>query len=107
MSTNLRRSTRVQLRLVITALGLAEGQTSEGETVTVNLHGALIHTARAFSVGEKIEIEVFITGKRAEAEVVWSAPEKPLTYGVELAKPQNIWGLGLPPDDWNPDEWRH
>ena len=51
-----------------------------------------------FSVGEKIE--VFITGKKAEAEVVWSDPEKPLTYGVELARPQNIWGLGLPPDDW-------
>ena len=100
MSTNLRRSTRVQLPLLITALGLAESQSCEGETVTVNLHGALIRTARAFSVGQKIQIEVFITGKKAEAEVVWSDPEKPLTYGVELARPQNIWGLGLPPDDW-------
>jgi hypothetical protein len=43
MSTNIRRSTRVQLRLIITAVGLAEGQSCEGETVTVNLHGALIH----------------------------------------------------------------
>jgi hypothetical protein len=69
MSTNLRRSTRVQLRLFVTAFGLAEGQTCEGETVTVNLHGALIHTLEPFSVGQKIQIEVFITGKRAEADL--------------------------------------
>jgi len=66
----------------------------------VNLHGALISTALPFSVGQRIELEVFITGKKAEAEVVWSDPEKPLTYGVELATPQNIWGVSLPPSDW-------
>ena len=100
MLTNLRRSTRVPLRLSITTLGLPERTTCEGETVTVNLHGALIHTALPFTVGQKIELEVIITGKKAEAEVVWSDPEKPLTYGIGFAKPQNIWGVALPPEDW-------
>ena len=103
MLSDLRRSTRVPLRLSITTLGLPERSTSEGETVTVNLHGALICTALPFSVGQKIELEVLITGKKAEAEVVWSDPETPLTYGVELAKPQNIWGVSLPPSDWRED----
>jgi hypothetical protein len=100
MLSDVRRSTRVPLRLLITALELPKGSTCEGETVTVNLHGGLIRSALAFRVGQKIQLEVLIAGKKAEAEVVWSDPEKPLTCGVALAKPQNIWGVALPPDDW-------
>ena len=59
----------------------------------MNLHGALIHTALGFSVGQKIQIEVFITGKKAEAEVVWSDPEKPLTYGIALLSHRTSGGL--------------
>jgi hypothetical protein len=48
----------------------------------------------------KIEIHVILTDKRAPAKVVYVDPEKPLVCGIALDKPENIWGLSLPPDDW-------
>jgi hypothetical protein len=65
-----RRSTRVPLIIAIEAQGITGQVTCEGETVIVNLHGALILTAVALTVGMKIGIRVYITGKRATAEVV-------------------------------------
>jgi hypothetical protein len=63
-----RRSTRVHLKVAIEAQGVAEHLTCEGETIIVNLHGALISTSAALSVGMKIEIHVYLTGKQANAE---------------------------------------
>ena len=96
-----RRSTRVSLRVSIKAQGITEPLICEGETIIVNLHGALISTAVALSVGMKIEIHVYLTGKRANAEVVYVDPEKPLRCGIALAIPGNIWGISLPPKDWH------
>jgi hypothetical protein len=48
----------------------------------------------------KIKIYVYLTGKRADAEVVYVDPEQPLHCGVALAIPQNIWGIPMPPKDW-------
>jgi hypothetical protein len=95
-----RRSTRVPLKVVIETQGIAEPLTCEGETIIVNLHGALISTAVTLIAGMKIEIHVYLTGKRAAAEVVYVDPEKPLQCGIALAIPQNIWGISLPPQDW-------
>jgi hypothetical protein len=50
--------------------------------------------------GLKIEIHVTITDKRANAEVVYVDAKQPLICGIALEKPENIWGLSLPPDDW-------
>src|SRR5207248_819184 len=72
----------------------------QGETVVVNLHGALIATAAALTTGMRISIFVYLTDKRAAARVVYINPENPLHCGIELAEPQNIWGVPLPPDDW-------
>jgi hypothetical protein len=99
-----RRSTRVALKVVIEAQGIGEDLTCEGETIIVNVHGALISIAVAVSVGMKIEIHVYLTGKRANAEVVYVDPEKPLRCGIALAIPQNIWGISLPPKDWHEGE---
>jgi hypothetical protein len=35
-------------------------------------------------------------------------PEQPLYCGIELDQPRNIWGLSLPPEDWQDaaDEFR-
>jgi hypothetical protein len=101
VSVESRRSTRVPLRVVIDAQGIAGHLACEGETVIVNRHGALISTAVALTVGMKIEIHVYMTGKRLSAEVVYVDPEKPLCCGIELSRPQNIWGLSLPPKDWH------
>ena len=79
---------------------MTEPLTCEGETVTVNLHGALINTLAPPRVGMRIEIRVILTDKRAAADVVYVDPEQPRHCGIALAKPENIWGLSLPPDNW-------
>jgi hypothetical protein len=104
VSLESRRSTRVRLKVVIEAQGIAEPLTCAGETIVVNRHGALISTAVALRVGMKIEIRVILTDKRAPADVVYVDPEQPRLCGIGLEKPQNIWGLSLPPDDWPEDD---
>jgi hypothetical protein len=99
-SVESRRSTRVPLMVVIKAQGIAGDLTCEGETIIVNLHGALISTAVALKVGMKIEIHVYLTDKRATAEVVYVDPERPLRCGIALITPRDIWGISLPPKDW-------
>lgn len=96
-----RRSTRVSLKIVIEAQGLNDPLKCDGETITVNLHGALISTAVPLCVGMEIEIHVILTDKRAAAKVVYIDPGHLRHSGIALAEPQNIWGLSLPPDDWH------
>lgn len=96
-----RRSTRVPLKVVITVEEESDHRNCEGETVIVNLQGALITTEVALKVGMKISIHVYMTDKHAAAKVVYIDRDKPLQCGVELAEPQNIWGVPLPPNDWN------
>ena len=66
----------------------------------VNRHGVLISSAVPLRIGLKIEIHVVITDNRASAEVVYLDAEQPFVCGVALEKPENIWGLSFPPDDW-------
>jgi hypothetical protein len=95
-----RRSTRVPLKVMVSVEGGAGGLTCEGETIVVNLHGALLSTAIALEVGTQISVQVFLTGKAAGAKVVYADPSNPLRCGIELHEPQNIWGVSLPPGDW-------
>ena len=95
-----RRSTRVRLKVAIEGRGMSEPLTCHGETFVVNLHGALILTTVALRVGMKISIRVLLTDKRAAAEVVFVDPDQPRHCGIKLQKPENIWGVSLPPDDW-------
>ena len=48
----------------------------------------------------KIKIEVIVTSKSARAKVVYVDPERPRLCGIALVKPENIWGVSVPPDDW-------
>ena len=95
-----RRSTRVPLKVVITAQGLNEPRTCDGETIVVNRHGARILCTVPLHLGLKIEIHVVITDKRSNAQVVYVDPDQPFVCGIALDKPENIWGLSFPPDDW-------
>jgi hypothetical protein len=95
-----RRSTRVRLKVGLEALGVSEPLTCDGETLVVNLHGALILTAVSLRVGMTIGIHVLLTGKRAIADVVYVDPEQPRHCGINLQKPENIWGLTVTPGDW-------
>ena len=105
-----RRSTRVPLQVVISVEGGAHNVTCEGETIVVNLHGALVTTAIPLFQGMRISIQVYLTGKGSKARVAYVDPANPLKCGIELDQPQNIWGVSLPPEDWiepAPErEWR-
>lgn len=95
-----RRSTRVPLKVVIMSRGLSESLVSDGETIVVNHHGARIFSVTPLCVGLEIEVHVIITGKRAKAKVVYVDPSHAHVCGIELAKPENIWGISLVPDNW-------
>ena len=95
-----RRSTRVPLKVVISAQGLNERLTCDGETIVVNRHGALISSTVPLPMGLKFEIHVIITDRRAHAEVVYVDTAQHFVCGIALETPENIWGLSLPPDDW-------
>lgn len=99
-----RRSTRVPLKLTIAVEeDGTECLTCDGETIFVNLHGALISTATALRCGSRISIHVYLTDKVAGARVVYVDPGSLLHCGIELDCPRNIWGVPLPPDDWRMD----
>jgi len=87
-----RRSTRVRIKIRIAAQAVSEPLTCEGETITVNLHGALISTAVPLRVGMRIEVHVIMTDKRAAAQVVYVDPDHPRLCGIGLEKAENIWG---------------
>lgn len=71
-----------------------------GETVVVNLHGALIRSSAALDLGSPVIIHVQQTGKAAPAKVVFASYDRPPHYGVELESPDNIWGITDAPPDW-------
>ena len=95
-----RRSTRVALKIVISVQGLSEPLTCDGETISVNRHGALISSSVPLRIETKITIQVVVTDKSAHAKVVYVDPERPRLCGIALAEPENIWGVSVPPDDW-------
>lgn len=97
----MRRSTRVPLKVVIAIEDGTETRTCDGETIIVNLQGALIATAVGLSTGMRISIHVYLTDSRAAARVVYIDPENPLHCGIALDEPRNIWGVPLPPNDWD------
>jgi hypothetical protein len=95
-----RRSTRVPLKVVISAQAVSEPLTCDGETIVVNRHGALISSTVPLRMGLKVEVHVIITDKRVKAEVVHVDAERPFVCGIALDRPENIWGLSFAPDDW-------
>lgn len=99
-----RRSTRVRLKLQIGARGITEPVSCEGETLVVNLHGALLLTSLPLRVGMRVEVYVVLTDKRAAGTVVYVDPDQPRHCGIGLDEPRNIWGISLPPDDWQEKE---
>ena len=96
-----RRSTRIQLKVVIEANGVTEPLVCDGETFVVNLHGALIATAVPLLVGMKIQIHVIPTNIRGAADVVYVDPERPRVCGMGLVMGEHLGLFSLPPSDWH------
>jgi PilZ domain len=99
---NNRRSTRVPLDISIDVQG--EAGPIKGVTAVVNLHGALIRTMRPLTIGTRIHVTAYLTGKTAPAKVVYVSADNPQTCGIQLEEPQNIWGISLAPDDWDDEK---
>lgn len=94
-----RRSTRVPIRVRMDIHG--RGSSCDGETVIVNLHGALVKTSEPLTIGDHITLHVSLTGKSVPATVVFADSEDANLFGVELDQPENIWGISLSPEDWD------
>ena len=92
-----RRSTRIATDVLIEVQG--ERFASAGETVTINIHGALVRISAPLKLGDRITIYVHRTGKSAAAVIVFADDVLSL-FGVELERPENIWGVAVPPSDW-------
>jgi hypothetical protein len=93
----LRRSTRIASDILVEVQG--EDFAYAGETITVNLHGALVRIAAPLKCGDRVSIHVHGTGKSAAGAIVFASGES--QFGIELETPDNIWGVALPPADWN------
>jgi hypothetical protein len=93
----LRRSTRIptDIRVEVKSDGFAYA----GETITVNLHGALVRISAPLKVGDRITLQVRHTGRSAPGAVVF-ADKGASQFGLELERPENIWGVRVPPTDW-------
>jgi hypothetical protein len=78
----------------------ATGLSCDGETIVVNLHGALVKVSAGLQLGAGITVHVQLTGKAAAARVVFASRERPSEFGIALDHPQNILGISLPPADW-------
>lgn len=87
-----RRSSRISYDVLVELQ--AERFAYAGQTVVVNLHGALIRTSAPLELGTLITLHVHSTGKAAPGRIVFASYENtPPHFGVELDKPANIWGL--------------
>ncbi len=93
-----RRSSRITCDILVELQG--ERFAYAGETVVINLHGALIRTSVELQLGTQVTIHVHSTRKSAAGRIVSISYENPSHYGVELDKPANIWGLIDAPPDW-------
>src|SRR5205085_4035838 len=93
-----RRSTRIATDILIEVKG--EGFAYAAETITVNLHGALIRTSARLEIGTVLNVYVHRTRKTALARIVFADREDPSQHGIELERPENIWGVAGPPSDW-------
>ena len=91
-----RRSTRISTDVLIELHG--EGFAYAGETVTVNLHGALVKLSAPLRVGDNITVHVQSTGKSATGVIVFADLESS-QFGLELEKPENLWGIAATPSD--------
>ena len=102
-----RRSARLSIIVPVTVRGTdAAGQAFKENTWTicVNKHGGRIATFHQLADDDQIVIENPLLGRTAKARVKRVCEkrfaEDPYEVCVELLEAQNLWGVKLPPEDW-------
>jgi len=102
-----RRSTRISIAIPITISGKdANGRPFKENTRTIilNKHGAKIVTVHQLALGAEVLLENRALGRTAKTTVAWlgdrPTAREPAELGIQLVEAENIWGIELPPDDW-------
>jgi hypothetical protein len=102
-----RRSARLSIIVPVTVRGTdASGQSFKENTwtISVNKHGGRIATFHRLAADDQIVIENPLLGRTAKARVNRVCEkrfaEDPYEVCVELLEAQNVWGVKLPPEDW-------
>jgi hypothetical protein len=102
-----RRSARLSIIIPVTVRGIdAAGQAFKENTwtISVNKHGGRIATFHQLADDDQIVIENPLLGRDAKARVIRVCEkrfeEDPYEVCVELQDAQNVWGVKLPPEDW-------
>ena len=102
-----RRSTRISIAIPLTisgedAAGIKFKEKSR--TIIINKHGAKMSTYHNLTLGADLTVENQLLGRSAQATVVWlgdkRTPRGPMEIGIQLSEAQNLWGIELPPEDW-------
>jgi hypothetical protein len=106
-----RRSARLSIIVPVTVRGTdAAGQPFKENTwtISVNKHGGRIATFHQLADDDEIVIENPLLGRTAKARVKRVCEkrfaEDPYEVCVELLDAQNVWGVKLPPEDWQKEQ---
>src|SRR5208337_3921886 len=102
-----RRSARLSIIVPITVRGTdAAGEAFKENTwtISVNKQGGRIATFHQLAADDQIVIENPLLGRTAKARVNRVCEkrfaEDPFEVCVELLEAENVWGVKLPPEDW-------
>ena len=102
-----RRSTRLSIIVPVTLHGTdVSGQSFKENTwtISVNKHGGRIASFHQLTADDQIVVENPLLGRTAKARVSRVCEkrfaEDPYEVCVELLEAQNLWGVKLPPEDW-------
>jgi hypothetical protein len=102
-----RRSARLSIIVPITVRGTdTSGQTFKENTWTINVnkHGGRLATFHQLAANDLIVIENPLLGRVAKGRIIRVCekhfPEDPYEMCVELLEAQNVWGVKLPPENW-------
>jgi hypothetical protein len=105
-AANLRRSSRVFVRIPV----LARGKNAEGrpfqrrtETIVVNAHGGLIYLDESLVMGSEMTISNALSEGEQECRVVYlgGSSDRGQRVGLEFLTPApHFWGVEFPPPDW-------
>jgi hypothetical protein len=102
-----RRSARLSIIVPITLRGTdTSGQTFKENTWTINVnkHGGRLATFHQLAADDLVVVENPLLGRTAKGRILRVCekhfPEDPYEICVELLEAQNVWGVKLPPENW-------
>src|SRR5215472_539594 len=90
-----------------TKLGLSFQERTSA--VSMNVHGCRYPSRHDYAVGSWVGLQVLEPGNEANAPMMRAqvrsihppmSPRELYQIGVELESPANVWGISVPPEDW-------